>query len=386
MRRSVILLLALLLASVVLYYFGTSGCGSTLPLDPDPSRERSFVVAMADVDNDGDVDAIVANGSTDDELVDGDVWLNDGSGVFGQRLRAPQNMHPSSAVVADFNSDGNVDVLVANFYHPSSLWLNDGGGEFWHKEHLRPGRTAAAGDVDSDGDTDAVIVSCCAGYSGFLDRQGDAVKRHPPRAHMLINDGSGGFAEQELGLATGAYGAAFSDVDLDGDLDLVFAAGKGKPGSVWINDGRGQMVDSGRRLDLSDGRVVLLGDLDGRGLPDVFFANSGPSRLWFNRGDADWQDSGQALRPANESRAATLGDLDGDGDLDAVAWQQSTIVVWLNDGGGRFSGQDTEISIDNWEAAGFGDVDLDGDLDIVIAAPGVLSSVWRNDGTGRFAR
>ena len=114
-------------------------------------------------------------------------------------------------------------------------------------------------------------------------------------AALLVNDGSGAFAEDaqrqrfQFSGTVGSFhwNSQFGDVDGDGDLDAVFGAYQRS--EVWLNDGQGHFSDSG-----------------------------------------EWLDSG----------TVTLGDLDGDGDLDVLvvgaATSNNTIHVWLNDGQGRF--------------------------------------------------
>lgn len=148
---------------------------------------------------------------------------------------------------------------------------------------------------------------------------------------------------------------------------------------------------------------IALGDLDGDGDLDAFFANgeteSGqPNSVWINRGGGDFQDSGQSLR-LTDARSVALGDLDDDGDLDVIegGWG----LIYINNGFGSFTRVDQTATQIEGNSTGFyalGDLDQDGDLDIFLAGccgwfsghednPWVIpptSSVFLNDTSGHF--
>jgi hypothetical protein len=148
---------------------------------------------------------------------------------------------------------------------------------------------------------------------------------------------------------------------------------------------------------------IALGDLDGDGDLDAFFAHGEsdsrqPNSVWFNQGEGEFQDSGQALG-LSDTHSITLGDLDNDGDLDAIegGWG----LIYTNDGFGSFTTLDQEITpIEGnfTRSPALGDLDQDGDLDMFMAGccgafngdkndPWVIlpaSSVFLNDTSGRF--
>lgn len=142
---------------------------------------------------------------------------------------------------------------------------------------------------------------------------------------------------------------------------------------------------------LAEGAGVAIGDVDGDGLADLFFAGfGGPSALYRNEGGWRFGDITEAAGVALDgvlARGAALVDVDGDGDLDlAVAVHGAPNRLFLNDGAGVF----TERSDAGFTAASgstslaLADVDVDGDLDLYITnyktrqADDLLSPVERS--------
>lgn len=357
---------------------------------------RSFAVVLGDLDGDGDLDAYVANGHTDDRGEEDTVWLNDGTGRFadsGQRLG--DNTYDSRTVaLGDLDGDGDLDAFVGNHNGYSTVWLNDGRGrmssngqELYLKEPVNGrlvamglyNRSVALGDVDADGDLDAFVANCFGASYNLV----------------WLNDGDGTFSDsgQYLGPLQ-SRAVALGDVDGDGDLDAVVANGHapylGEPNKVWLNDGRGMFADSGQRLghpafNSDDSRAIALADLDSDGDLDAFFGNDGPDEVWLNDGSGAFSHSGQNLGNARV-QVLYLEDLDGDGDRDAFVGKATTAEVWVNDGAGTFAQSGQSIGYSDRDVVALGDVDGDGDQDVLQMNYDRGYCVWRSDGTGRFLR
>lgn len=300
--------------------------------------------------------------------VDAHVWqfrvaTNAGSGVFaasGQSLGRAQ-----SVTLGDLDADGDLDAIFG-----SQIWRNQGNGTFSDSGQVLGGfyREMSLGDVDGDGDLDVFGVSST----------GEEANR------VWLNDGSGEFTDsgQRLGNHD-SFGLALGDLDGDGDLD-AFVSNRFQQGNrIWLNTG-GQFVDSGQSLGAGASRDAFLGDLDNDGDLDAFVANDGPNLVWLNDGTGTFANSGQTLGN-HYSNGVSMGDLDGDGDLDAFVVGGRANRVWLNDGNGGFNSSNQLIGDHISSSVSLGDLDGDGDLDgFVTNSQYQTNRVWLNNGSAQF--
>ena len=377
---------------------------------------RTYSIALGDLDGDGDLDAFYANGENEGSQPN-TVLINQGGAQggqpgelqdSGQRLGKEESR---TVALADLDGDGDLDAWVANVGY-STLFFNDGKGQFRTNGPPllddRPGGSAqwdiALGDLDGDGDLDALGGGCCGAVSFYSS---DETEVHFPFNLVWINQGGtqggqpGNFiSSTESFESLGAQGAALGDLDGDGDLDAFFGNDSyilepgtdlefAQPNTVWWNDGSGRFIDSGQRLGLIRTIDIALGDLDGDGDLDVFSANYGPDEIWFNTGGAlggrpgQFEDSGQHLGNAY-SEQVFLADLDLDGDLDAAVTYRKVnsslqeVQTWLNDGLGGFSTGGEPISHSKARAFALGDLAGDGTPDLLAGwYPGEYR-VWKD--------
>ena len=238
------------------------------------------------------------------------------------------------------------------------------------EQRLGPGTSwgVALGDLDGDGDLDAVVADLNTG------------------AEIWLNDGSGSFADSGQHLGLGAF-VAIADLDVDGYPD-VLTAGWDQAVRVWWSSETG-LFDAGETPLASSGCLALgVGDLTGNGLPDVFVGNIGADHLIVNEGSRCFTDSGERFGDAPTGGVA-IGDLDGDGDSDVLAagWDEPG-HVWTNDGTGTLTAHsELDVAAFHVHGAVLADFDGDGDLDAFFALAGGLCcrTLWLNDGTAVFA-
>lgn len=233
---------------------------------------------------------------------------------------------------------------------------------------------------------------------------------------LYRNLGDKTFADvtQAAGVGNGnrvGAGAAFLDIERDGDLDLYVAnyvdfsysnhvpividgvqyqAGPqyydSVPDTLFRNDGQGKFVDitheAGIDAVAGPGMGLVCADLDNDHDTDIYVCNDGqPNHLWLNHGDGKFEESavltGAAydfLGKANSSMGVDCADFDQDGllDLFVTAYQAEMPVLYRNLGG-LFEDATNSARITpqlyphvNWGTA-FVDFDNDGDRDLFIA-------------------
>lgn len=367
-----------------------------LPEDTNPPATDTLDVDFVDVDGDGDLDLFVAEGTASAQGRANKLYINDGRGFFAdesaQRLPASPLAVANSTEVefADVDADGDPDAIVANL-GPEQLLLNDGRGFFADasQTNLPPAprnflldisAEARFADVDADGDPD-ILVSNENPFS--RDPLAGVQNR------LWINDGAGRFTDEtttRLPARTDqTQGMVPGDIDGDGDLDLI-VVNIGQD-FVLINDGNGHFSDqtAGRFPVTNDAtRKGVLADFNGDGTLDLFLANSRDqqNRLYFNNGRGVFTDVTAKNLPAraDTTTSVSVADLDDDGDLDlfltnAGAFQaghgfEGDQSIYLrNNGRGKFQDK-THVyfpeAVRPSTDAEFGDVDGDGDLDLMI--------------------
>ncbi len=208
------------------------------------------------------------------------ILRNLGDGTFDSSIDYAVGDWPYSVALGDVDNDGDLDALVTNRFS-NSLWVlkNQGDGSFAPQENdYAIGNRASdlvMGDVDSDGDLDVVVAGCDAS-------KGDG------GISMLRNQGDGTFAPP-VSVADSDWisSVALGDIDGDGDLDVV-DCNHNTHCSALENQGDGTFIARDVRLAQTQPAVTP------SGLPPI---NPPPS-----------------YAPA----FTALGDIDGDGDLDAV--------------------------------------------------------------------
>lgn len=339
---------------------------------------RNARVVLGLLNDDAHLDAYAAASTTANNL-----WINSGSGTFTRQSTGNPSGGSEGAALGDLDGDGDVDVFeITAEGQGNFVYFNNGNGVFTDSgqelgDTSRRAAGVALGDLDGDGDLDAFV-----GYGG-LSATGLDIDRvfFNDGTGVFIDSGQSLGDLECWGLDLGDLDG---DGDLDA---VVANGGFGaqQPTTVWLNDGKGIFTDSGQALGSYSGRDALLADFDDDGDLDAFILtlNGEANRVWLNDGSGVFTDSGLALGGAS-SLGGAVGDIDGDGDLDVLVGNTggATSVLYLNNGNGTFATGTTPQIATNVTSLDLGDLDGDGDLDAILGNlafpdPGPVT-VWMN--------
>jgi hypothetical protein len=241
-------------------------------------------VAVADFNNDGNADIAIA-------AVGGNpIWHGDGAGGFN--LHATLGSANSLGVaVAKFNADDRDDVVFANVGSPSRVWTKNSGGGFSSADQLNIGDAVAVAAGLLDGDQRPDLV-----FARVPSSVGDV-----PANPIMINTGNGTFPNAPLQL-----------------------------------------------LGISPSNDVMIGDINGNGLNDIFIVNdSGVHQVWNSVGMSyslyreHIIDSGAVAGVLGHLGDVANGDTGGI-DLAMGGALSGGVAVYLNDGSGSLGRGDTE--------------------------------------------
>ncbi len=363
-------------------------------------------VECVDVDNDGDLDLVFADGegfssagAKRQNKLAINMLVETGSLSFVTESVARLGGLKSNGkgvTSGDVNGDGYVDLLFLNAFNTDTpfLYINRGASQpgFFDMKSATNGFTvpmssagAMFGDLDDDGDLDLIL---CDSGSSFLSGSGG-------KPHLYFNDGAGVFTENAAALGAPTK-KAHMDVqlaDVDGDWDLDFiglnrATNSGGNHYLMLNDGTGQFTDASTLLPNTSGSVyeAEVGDLDGDTDHDLFFV----SLSGFQEGHVQNElvetgslsfKSGSPQSGSVDDNEIALLDYNSDGDYDIIVGSLgSTERLYRNDGGLNFSLQSGAIQgiSDSTLDAAIGDLDNDGDYDLITAQGESNSGQWNN--------
>ena len=324
-------------------------------------------VAVGDFDNDGNDDLFIT------ALGQSRLFHNNGNGTFtdvtkSAGLWGPNELSTSAAWV-DYDRDGKLDLVVANYVQwspqtdiyctldgahksyctPESykgasarVWHNLGNGKFEDataKAGLFDSTSKSLGvailDYNNDGWPDILLANDTQPNKLYLNKQNGTFEEKAVAA---------GVAFSEDGVARAGMGVDAADYDRSGRASLIITNFANQMLSLYHNEGNGLFVDEAPRSEVGRNTLVTLGfgcfffDYDNDGWPDIFIADghieneiervqkrvsyAEPPHLFRNLGAGKFQEVTAQMGPAFSSpkvaRGAAYADIDNDGALDML--------------------------------------------------------------------
>ncbi|HKQ50655.1 MAG TPA: VCBS repeat-containing protein [Phycisphaerae bacterium] len=356
----------------------------------DVSSARSFAVqsstsatnygggvAWADVDGDGDLDAVLS-GNTARLLVSTSAGTSFTSSLLGDFRR--------HWALLDVENDGDMDLWTgaAAGYDAESCRLNNGSGSFSNGGDLgfpdpSTNEGIAAADVNGDGWCDVIMFSANGNWIGRHTASETPALAGSNNVADGLND-SGDYGD-------GDY-VSSGDVNNDGYVDFFFHYGTGK---LFVSDGDGTYTENAHGISVATGASAKFGsawgDYDNDGDLDLYCARNAEGYtgyLW--RNDRDWVagtggftnvttaagfalNSGVDFTPDHAgTRSCAWGDYDNDGDLDLfIVGADGNPLLYQYQGGGVFARAAEGTTLTGALIDGsFVDFDNDGDLDLCV--------------------
>ena len=291
----------------------------------------------------------------------------------------------NNVLAADVDNDGDMDIFSSSSLIRSILlFKNAGNGDFDAPIYMGDGiiprviSSFFVADLDNDGDVD--IVFATYEEPGFNDHY----------LAWIENDGNGGFGiEQEISSSeSGIRRVYVSDLDNDGDLDLLTASFYDNHVSWYENDGSGNFGSPQFISTVNGASSVYASDLDNDGDLDVISASYNDNKIAWYENDGSGNFGPEEIISTNVYHASfvSAADLDNDGDLDVLSSSEEYYAAWYeNDGSGNF-GSPVTISGDMVGGTSIYATDLDSDEDLDIISPLADAVLWyENDGFGYFS-
>jgi hypothetical protein len=361
---------------------GRAGAESTLKLYhnnhdgtfTDVTRKAGLVVpmfglgvAVGDYDNDGYDDLFIT------ALGQSHLFHNNGNGTFADVTKPAglwgPNEFSTSAAWVDYDRDGKLDLVVANYvqwsiqgdlfctldgknksyctpesYKGSSarLWHNLGNGKFedaTQKAKFFDNTSKSLGvavlDYNGDGWPDIVLANDTQPNKLYLNKQDGTFEERAVSA---------GIAFSEDGIARAGMGVDAGDYDRSGRPSLIISNFANQMVSLYHNEGNGLFVDEAPSSEVGRATLVTLGfgcfffDYDNDGWPDIFVTDghiedqiekvqkrvsyAEPPHVFRNLGKGKFVETTQSLGPVfaapKVGRAAAYADVDNDGALDVL--------------------------------------------------------------------
>lgn len=263
-----------------------SGIGAT--------KGPSMAIIATDYDEDGDLDIFVCNDNAANYL-----WQNDGQGKFkevailtGVAFDFDGKKNASMGVdCGDYDNDGHIDIFLTDWQSEMPvLYRNLGSGLFEDAtsnaritNELFPHVHWGTGLVDFDNDGDLDLFVAC-GHFDEIERIDDRTAKRV-RNYLLLNQGDGTFADisnssgSGLAVVESSRGAAFDDLDNDGDVDAVIlnsaapptilrneSTSQNKSVQIQLKDTKGNRFGVGSRVTVFAGDLTQVAEVySGRG-------------------------------------------------------------------------------------------------------------------------
>jgi hypothetical protein len=328
---------------------GTFGSAATFAAGANPQR-----IAPADFNEDGIVDVVVTNSSSNNvSILLGQGANGVGDGTFSPAVNYATGTAPGGVAIGDFNEDGIPDIVVINnAFSSSSVSVLIGQGAAGRGD----GTFAAAANYPTGGSNPAGITTGDFNEDGRTDLA--VVNINSAMISILLGNGAGGVGNGTFAAATavpssvGGRDIATADFNGDGRADLAVSNLTNDKVQLFVGGGAGTVGDGTFALASSDSvgqdpRTIALGDFNEDGAPDVATAKSagtaaavllGGCAMALDAGILAFDNSGQVWPVATEQY---------------IGWTRGAAVMAVNIELSRDGGENWEMIATNVTESSF---------------------------------
>jgi hypothetical protein len=397
----------------------------------DPTTSVLHTFKAADMDLDGDLDLVTAEMHQSADPDEVSVYLNDGDALsWTQLVVATSGSH--NLRVADFGSDGDIDIFGANWNDSAP---NTADIEMWESQlqsglpldqwqrHIvetsMPWRAVfvAGEDINTDGLPDLVtggwwypnpgalggnwvrtpigapLNNMAAVYDfdsdGDMDVLGTNGQHSGDDFSWARNDGTGVFTNFDIAPSGGGdflQGVSVDQVIAGGGTEIVLSWHNGGPGTSMFTV-PGDPTDPNWPLPVisptRNGEQIATGDIDGDGLIDVHLGTNWLRQL----GDGSFETRPGVTMSGGVPDRVSMADIDDDGDLDVVIGAEGArLLIWGENQDNGSTWTEHVIATDvNYFSVDIDDIDGDGDIDVVGGAHQGNGEVFIYENAGQGA-
>ncbi|MEO8229164.1 MAG: VCBS repeat-containing protein [Chloroflexota bacterium] len=321
-------------------------------------------MALADFNVDGKLDITVCSETTPKIAL----LLGIGDGTFRVQQLVDGGPDCSFIAAADLNGDRIVDLATSNHDATATVLLGKVGGGFETPISypvrgpldFGDSQWLALADLNGDGALDLVVSV----YGGYGPDQAA-----PGRLAVLINNGSGSFADAVFYPDRAIIAVVAGDFDRDGKADVA-TADFDETVRVFLGDGAGRLGTAAEYPIDGEGVAIATGDVNGDGVLDLAVGgdNSRTAFILVGKGDGTFDKATKFA--AGNNHAVAIADLDRDGhpDLLSAGYDETFVRLWPGRGDGTFKAE-IRFDTNGATARGIAAADFNGDskLDLVVA-------------------